>query len=286
MRTGSAAKTLIEGNDFWFQADLLELTLVSGQVIYVTTWDQNITNDGDTFLTAGGEDDRPGMKRGLIRWAVGTEVSTFGLVFWINAPDQGFGGEEFATLAANGGLYGAQINFWRLVSATTGGFATADRVWLFSGDVTDISIDGNEIGITVQSQLAKLGVMLPKRKFQASCPYAFCDAACGLSAATYTTARTVSSVTDLSHITVSGSITNDYYKGGNIVFTSGNLIGVRRNVLGNTAGLVTLDAPLPAAPSVADDVDTMRGCAKTLAACTAYSNQTRFPGFPFATKGA
>jgi uncharacterized phage protein (TIGR02218 family) len=281
MRTGAATKTLLENNDAWLFADVLEITPESGSVLHVTNWGTSITNGGDTFVSAGGIADCPGLEIGALRWGIGTEVSTLDLTFYINSASQGFDGEAFATLAANGGFYGATVTLWRLVSLTVGGFASADKVWLFDGRVIDVSIAGNSIGFGVQSAMARLNMVLPKRTFCSSCPYAFCDDSCGLTAATYTTARTVTAVTDRSVITVSGSIANDLYKGGNIAFTSGDLTGIRRNVLGNTGGLLTLDAPLPLEPTVTDGVDTMQGCPKTLAACTAFSNQTRFPGFPF-----
>jgi hypothetical protein len=65
--------------------------------------------------------------------------------------------------------------------------------------------------------------------------------------------------------------------------TSGLLDGMTRGIIANDDNSnrqCALDVPLPSLLAHGDALSIMKGCAKTLAACTAYGNQTKFPGAP------
>lgn len=290
MRAGAQAIALFAAQNEWAQCDLLTLTLVGGSPLYLTSLDQNLTVGGHTYLTCGGQSGLAGMRRtGSIRWTTGTEVSTVNLIFDTSDDNPGFAsGQDLAKLAVSGGLYNATALLQRVVADTFAGLASATPFWLFNGQVVEVTVDGGSVNVTIRSDLQRLQQTVPRRTFGPACPYQFCGTACGLTAATYTTATTVAAEAGNStkQVKIATAPADHYYKGGTITLTSGALQGVSRTILDNTGSILSFDVPLPSTPADGVTVSVMRGCRKTLATCTAYQGTpNRFPGFPLAPKG-
>jgi uncharacterized phage protein (TIGR02218 family) len=284
MRTGAQAISVLTANNDFAQADLVTLTLPGIGVVYLTTCSSSITNSGHTYQSCGGLGGKSGLQIGNIKWESGTAINSFDMTFAVGPDNPGFAaGHDLLAQAVNGALSGAIVEVHCVIATTFAGFATADQVWLFSGTIVDVESDTGIISTVVQSDLHKLQQEIPYRRFAAACGYTFCGDACGLSSATYTTATTVAADAGNSvlQVKIATSPATHLYKGGTITFTDGELSGVSRTIIDNTGSILSLDVPLPSVPETGDGVSVMQGCAKTLAACTAYSNQTKFPGTPF-----
>ncbi len=107
---------------------------------------------------------------------------------------------------------------------------------------------------------------------------------CGLTAATYTTTGTVTSVTSNQAFTASAlSGATDYYTEGVLTWTSGNNNGVRQKVkMHTTGGILTLVLPMVLAVQVGDTFSIIAGCRKRMEEdCSGkFGNQLNFQGEP------
>jgi hypothetical protein len=156
---------------------------------------------------------------------------------------------------------------------------------IFSGYVGQPKPGTDNLTLILKSGLgllASLGV--PFRSIMGRCSYGFADARCGLTAATYTTATTLSAAAGVGATTITvASVTANVVVGSVVTFTSGANQGLVRMVAAIAGSVLTLDYPLAFAANSGDGVSILRGCDKTLGAggCAGFSNQARYGGYPF-----
>ena len=116
-----------------------------------------------------------------------------------------------------------------------------------------------------------------------TCRAQFCDARCGLTAASYTVTGSITSITDTRHIADS-TLTedDDYFTYGLITMTSGNNNGLSMEIKGYTqsGGAIELVLPFPYALAVSDTYSMIAGCDKTFDTCIGFSNAINFRGEP------
>ena len=149
-------------------------------------------------------------------------------------------------------------------------------VTLAYGFIGEVTLHDNYISAEFRS-LSQILQTNIGRVYMPTCDAQFCDSRCTLTQATYTVAETVSAVTDRSEFTV--SISSDAtYTNGRVIWTSGLNNGLEMEIkaLGATCKLVL---PMPFNIAISDTVNMVKGCAKTKAACQAYSNYVNFQGF-------
>jgi len=109
---------------------------------------------------------------------------------------------------------------------------------------------------------------------------------CGLTAATWTVAHTVGTVTSRRQFAitrVSGTaLADDWLAEGLLMFTSGPNNGQVAKVRSHASGVVTLATDLPYLPTTGDAFNALAGCRKRLDEdCAAkFSNARRFQGEP------
>jgi uncharacterized phage protein (TIGR02218 family) len=165
---------------------------------------------------------------------------------------------------------------WKL-GVTTGGYMALRRGWL-----GNIRQEDSYFTMEIRGLTQKLGTQIGEM-YTAACPADFCDARCTLPIATYTQADTVTTPTppDKRTFTVT-TATGETYKHGHIKFLTGLNAGLSQEIKSWTSGskLVKTFIPFPFTISVGDTLNLYAGCAKTLAACKAYSNVVNFRGFP------
>ena len=115
-------------------------------------------------------------------------------------------------------------------------------------------------------------------------PSAALSATCGLTAATYTIASTVTSVTSRQSVTDSALAGEaaDLYGAGFLTFTSGLNSGYRRQLKSSLAGVRTFTLPFPFDIAPSDAYSLIRGCRKRLTEdCkTKFGNVVNFQGEP------
>ncbi len=121
------------------------------------------------------------------------------------------------------------------------------------------------------------------RVFGPACDANLGDSRCTKDLTSFTTAGTVTSVTDQAHFTSSAlAQATGYFDYGLITFTSGLNIGRSMEVRSFTSGgTFVLQMPLPYAVGIGDTFTAKAGCDKLLATCISrFSNAVNFRGFP------
>lgn len=123
--------------------------------------------------------------------------------------------------------------------------------------------------------------------YSPDCRAEFCDAACGLVAATYTVTGTVTGV-DVTYprsVFTDSSLAeaSDTFAGGVLTWTSGNNNGLKQDVkaLAFATDEITLMLQMPVDIEVGDDYSVLKGCDKSRDTClNTYSNLDNFRGEP------
>ena len=151
---------------------------------------------------------------------------------------------------------------------------------LRSGWIGNIEVGGLGYTAEMRGLMHKLQ-QTQGRVVQEMCDADFCDARCGLNAATYTVTGTVDTVTSRRTFTDAARVEADgLYTYGVLTWTSGSNIGLSSAVKSYTVGVVELVEAMPRDISVNDVYSMLQGCTKTREACVAYSNIVNFRGFP------
>lgn len=120
-----------------------------------------------------------------------------------------------------------------------------------------------------------------------SCDAKLGDARCGVDldgSPGYRVTGTVTSVTNRRSFTASGlAQAADYFKSGDVTFTSGLNDGIRMEVKAHTTGgVIGLQLPMPFDIQVGDTFTIVPGCDNTKATCkTKFNNVVNFRGFSF-----
>ena len=111
----------------------------------------------------------------------------------------------------------------------------------------------------------------------------FGDARCKFNLATVTAPFEVTAVGGAQVFTsadlVAASL--NLYRLGTVVWLTGANVGNRVEVAGNSAGVVSLLFKPPYQIQVGDTGNIIRGCSKTIAACTGYANVPNYRGEPY-----
>lgn len=123
--------------------------------------------------------------------------------------------------------------------------------------------------------------------YSPDCRAEFCDAKCGLTAATYTETGTVTSVSGSYPKAVftdtSRSEGSDVFGGGVLTWTSGNNDGIQMDVkeYNHSTKTFTLMLQMPVDIEIGDDYSVLKACDKTDGTCkNTYSNLDNFRGEP------
>lgn len=275
--TPEVAEVLDTGNA-WY-SDLYTFALRSGLVLRYTTADVDVTWQGTTWASPAGSG-APLIERGEITFEAGLSVDQLELTIAAES-DQTVSGLAWPHALRAGLLDGADVTLVRAVGAIGG--AVAGIIPRFTGRVGPCSPGGLVSTVTVDSLLAYLRAPVPRNTYQPGCANTVYDTACGLNRAARETLVTVTSLSpDGLTVGVNITLTADAYLGGFARFSSGAAGNQNQQVTiqGNGAGSLTLLYPFPAPLSVGEQLALAPGCAKTLAACTAYANLARFRGHP------
>lgn len=124
------------------------------------------------------------------------------------------------------------------------------------------------------------------RLFQHGCDAQLADARCGVSAAAFTVAATITSVRGAS-LTLSGitGFADDWFTRGRLNFTSANNLGRLLDIKRFSVLAIDTEIDLWASPkftiAVGEPVTVIAGCDKQLSTCVSkFSNAVNFRGFP------
>ena len=115
-----------------------------------------------------------------------------------------------------------------------------------------------------------------------SCSAVLGDARCKKALGAFTVNTTVSSASDRQKFKATAlTQAAGYFTGGELVFTSGDNLGLRIEVKEFSATQITLALPMPNSVDIGDAFTIIAGCDKTSATCKAkFANLINFRGFP------
>ena len=282
--SGSLISALNNGAVF-LVANCYTIKLRGGSIYRWTSCDMNLTVGGNLFTCQADQStSQPGIKRGTIRHARGTEVQTCEITLTSGQTVQ-MGGVSLPLFAHNGGFDGAQVLVeWVPMGPGGWGDTSLGSVVIFQGSVAAVSPSTTGVVLEVKDFKELLVAQMPRNIIQSSCANAFGDANCGKSLAGLTVAAPITSAPSSTGFTASSlAQATGYFNLGTVTFTSGVCSGATRAVSGFTSGgIVTLVTPLPAAPSVADTFTITPGCDKQWNTCnTQYANSTHYRGCPW-----
>lgn len=264
-------------NSVFMIANLYTLTLASGIIAYLTSYDQNISYGGNTFLSGADNGATALVKRGAVRYTRGTEVSTMDLTLFAGA-SASLSGSNICLAADNGLFDGCRVR-WDRLKMQYPGDTSLGAVCMFEGDAAGVDPSSRQVVVHVKSDLEILQQQMPRILFQPGCANCFGDPACGVNRASYMSTGSAAGSPNASSVPTGLSKPDGYYKLGVLVMTSGATAGARRSISAYVANVATLAVPLPAAPAVGDTFQIYAACDRTRATCTTFNGN--YQGFPY-----
>lgn len=263
------------------EADLFVFTLVDGTVFRWTSWDRDLTFQGETYASKA-----PWLE--CSDWNVANTMEVPELKIYLRAFNTGFnGGAAIKTQIHNGLFDGCVVLMSTAVMVVPG--VVYDTIDLFGGKVAGIDTAGATCTIDVRGKVNDLDQYAPHNLFQTGCNHRFCDAGCTLVQSAYTSDFTAgSSGLSSSFIPWSGAAPGNAtnYQNGEITMTSGVASGQTRTVVQATSEGLTLAYPLYETPEPGDAFTAFEGCDKTYdsgsgQSCTDRANTQHYKGYEF-----
>jgi uncharacterized phage protein (TIGR02218 family) len=255
-------------------ADLFTITLVTGQTIYSTGADVDISYGGNLFVHNGL------YVKGLkYKSTIGLDADQQDTML-VAAAGWALNGATLPQAIRNGAFDGATLQRDRLFFSDYVGGTQIGDVLLFKGLFLSIKAGALAAQATVANDLRLLDQPMPRNVFTLRCNHTLYDSGCTLSKASYATTGTVQSGTTASAIATSVALAAHVQ--GIILFTSGVANGLQAGVADVNSGTVSLTYPLPVLPAVGDSFTLYQGCDHTKSTCQAkFNNLANFRGYPF-----
>ncbi len=263
------------------EADLFVFTLLDGTMLYWTSWDRDLTFQGQVYSSKA-----PWLESS--DWNVSNTMEIPELKLFLRAFNTSFNGGAGIMAQIHNGLFdGAKVLMSTafMVDPPT----VLDTVPLFGGKSGGIDLGGATATIDVRGKTNDLDQYAPRNLYQIGCNHGFCDPGCTLVRSTFTSTFTVgASGVNALFIPWPGTAPTNAtnYQNGQLTFTGGAAAGQTRTIAqANSAGL-TLAYPLYETPSPGDAFSAFQGCDKSVnsgsgQSCTARSNTQHVRAFPF-----
>ena len=266
--------SLMQSNQTFILADLYTITTPSGVVLRYADFDIDLISGSNTFSASG-----PVLKREKTRTVIGLEVDTLDVEIYPRPTDL-VNGMQFLVAAAAGFFDGSNLTLER--AFIIGTQTVVGTLIMFSGVFADLEIARAKIALRVNSDISALQIQLPRNVYQAPCLHSLYDTDCSVVRSSFATAGTVVGGSTASTIRNGLAQSATYFDSGYVVFTSGNLNGVKRTIKSYSPGIFTIYNPLSVIPEVGDTFNIYPGCDKSMATCSSkFSNLSNFRGFPF-----
>ncbi len=276
MKTASAAlQAFVLQNRKLIVAELYTFTLTNGEVIRMTTFDQNVTVGGNTYKSTGAQ-----LKRGKIQQSIG--LSSQPLQLTIQATIKHLTPLSQVPLLqaiAQGYFDGALFELDRLIFGPGG---VSDQslgvTTLFVGVFGDAQLTPIDALIKIDSDLKKLNLQWPFHIIQPSCHHTLFDPECTLNRASFAVAAIVSAGSTPTIIQCNLVQASGYFAQGDIYYPRGG-VTYKPTVKLYTTGVITLNTPLPFSPNAGDTFTAYPGCDFTQATCSSrFNNLANYGG--------
>jgi uncharacterized phage protein (TIGR02218 family) len=273
---------LLQTNNNLGKADLFVITLPTGQVLYATEGQWDITVPVGTGGWPGATTIFHTALYG--RWSRGaiTSEASFGLeanemsLTCVPQPGTSYPGLSLGILGAafNGLFDAATVTVYTAYFPLNDyGDVSAGLETKFVGFIEKITnIDRVHVEFECQDPLYLLNQQIPGRVIQSGCPWSFCDPNCALTAATYTVAFQSKSGSTQSTLTPISAFSQaaGYFSQGVVTCTSGANAGLSQTVkLHDSSGNLQMTLGWLQPVSVGDHFSVIKGCNKTATMCAA-----------------
>jgi uncharacterized phage protein (TIGR02218 family) len=273
-----ATLALLNGGADFVMADLWSITLNGGAVVrwHGAGFNGPLSFNGQTWLAG------PTIERGKISAKLGLEVATLQATVTA-APSDLINGVPVLPFVRGNGLDGATVVLHRAYLPAWGQPITGATI-AFSGRVTSLkNLSRTQFELTVSAWTVLLNVNMGPDVYQAGCLNSLFDANCTLNKASFAFAGTVTGGGTPTACATTLTQADGFFTQGQIVWLTGANAGLSRAVAtyANAGGALTFAFPLPNAPAPGDTFTAYRGCALTMAACSAFGNLIHFRGQPF-----
>ncbi|SFM09045.1 DUF2163 domain-containing protein [Pelosinus propionicus] len=270
-------KNYLHSTTSYLKCDLYEITLQGGIVLRYADYDMDIKlTDGRLFKSTG-----PIFVRGQTKQTAKIEVDSMDVSVLADANDI-IGSATWMEAAQTGAFDNADLVLYKCYMYSPG--VVVDILEWFGGYVDVEGGGGIEMEWKIKSDMQKLNIDYPTRKYYPTCPYSLYGPGCELNIADYTTSGTITQVVNKQEIHTSLAFGDGYFDLGGVVFTSGNLIGSDMSVKKSysAGGRIIFIVSLDSLPSVGDTFTIYPGCAKTPAVCaTKFGNFSRNRSTPY-----
>ena len=294
------------------RADLIAIGLPTGQTLYVTDGQFDITIPFSTPGWAGNEDPSIGYQTTTFssslygRWTRGaiTSEASFALnsntmtLTLISKSGESYPGLPMGILnaALNGLFDAAQVDVWTAYMPQGGyGNVSCGIEKKFTGTITKL----NELGrisavFDCADPLYLLGpsTKIPTRVIQSTCPWSFGDSNCDVAGGAnfYTRFFTADAGSTQWVILPTWTGANHslnvdvpgYFQQGVVTCLTGNNAGLSQSVKISAAGAITVMTPWLMPVQAGDTFEVIAGCDKSTTACiTRFNNLIHFGGEPY-----
>ncbi len=245
---------------------LFVVTPTRGPALRFTDHDTDLTVDGDLYLADHS------FQPSAIQASIGGSNQNLELTVLFADSQIGY------KAAMRGDYQGAAVQ----VYIASYGNVAAGKGIVTSGKVSSFALPSKLYGVmSITGSTGKMDRTLTE-VYTPTCRADFGDTRCGIDLADFSHAFAVTAVTDDMLIVTDLSAADGTYNLGSLVWATGDNDGVAQEVAYSLAtGAVALFYP-PRYTVLPGDTGTIyQGCAKTLAACTAYANVPNFRGEPY-----
>lgn len=278
-----AVQAVLDSGAAWY-ADLYTFTLVSGQVVRITSADINVTWEGNTWLSKT-RAAVPIVERGDIAFDLGLSVDQLELTMYHDL-DTTISGMTWPMALRVGLLDAAEVDYVRAVGHFGSG-EVAGVIPRFAGKIGPTDPGRTMSTLTVDSHIADLQAPVPRNVFQPSCSKTIYSPSCGINRASREVHVTIASVSpDGLTVGITGAaLVPGKYLAGFARFTglAESNANQQVTVWDNDASSVTLLYPFPDLLSIGQTLALAPGCIKSIAACTEFDPagwRDRFGGHP------
>lgn len=275
MRLGSQALIDLLNGGSVVRCDLYTIRLLTGQAYRYTNADVAISAGGRLFVHDG-----PEISGARMRQSRGLEPDEQKLSVKVK-PEHTIGGVSWLTAVRSGALDDAELVIERAFLADWG--AAPQTLEWFRGAVQESDGDDLRVSLTVESDSAQFGQMLPRDLYGAGCVWDLFGPGCSVSKVAHRVDAAVAGG-DRARVLTSLRQPDNWFARGYLVFTSGANTGVRRSIraYGAAQGLIELSTPLVFDPRPGDTFMAFPGCDKTRPTCSGkFNNVVHFKGFPY-----
>lgn len=265
------------------KADLFVITLPTGNVLYITEGQFDITVPAGTGGWSGTT--KTFLSTTYGRWKRGaiTSEASFSCnantmeLTCVPQPGTVYPGMTIGILnAAFNGLFDASTVTVYTAYMPIGGYGNVSVgiETKFFGTITKVpDINRTMVKFECADPFYLLNLKIPTRLFKAGCPWTFAgtDGNCTLNAPDYTVAFTADTGSGrLSLVPTSGTAltqADGYFTQGVVTCTAGANIGLAQSVKLYASGVLTMMVPWLLPVTVGDTFAVIKGCAKTQTAC-------------------